>query len=127
MRALAGKQRVDLGPLPRGALALLVARAVEEHGRRVLLLVPDAETGQKLEADLRFFLDATQSEARPEVLLYPPADTTPFVDVAADQRAAMDRLSALFHLASEQPWNALVVPVTAAVRRVPPRAVLVSR
>ena len=127
VRALGGSERVDLGPLPRGALALLLARAIEEHGRRVLVLVSDAETGQKLEADLRFFLDAVESEGRPEVLLYPPADTTPFVDVAADHRAAMDRLSALFHLASEQPWKALVVPIAAALRRVPPRAVLMSR
>ena len=130
-RALAGSARLDLGSLPRGALALLCARAAVEHGRKLLLLVPDQDSASKLEHDLRFFAQGGAASERPEgmdaVLGYPAADTSPFVDVAADQRAAMDRLAVLFHLSQGLPWHALVVPVAAALRRVPPRAAIARR
>ncbi|HMI90922.1 MAG TPA: CarD family transcriptional regulator, partial [Polyangiales bacterium] len=128
VRALAGASRVDLGSLPRGALALLCARAASEHGRKLLVLVPDQESASKLEHDLRFFaLGGGEREGVGGVLGYPAADTTPFVDVAADQRAAMDRLAVLFHLSQGLPWHALVVPIAAALRRVPPREAILRR
>ena len=126
VRALGAAGRVDLGSLPRGALALLLARAAGEHGRKLLVLVADQDSATKLEHDLRFFAQGSGSEGG-EVLSYPAADTTPFVDVAADQRAAMDRLAVLFHLSQGLPWQALVVPISAALRRVPPRDVIASR
>jgi transcription-repair coupling factor (superfamily II helicase) len=125
-RAIARENRVDLATLPRGALALLLAQAAQEHERRFLVLTPDAQTAQKLEADLRFFA-SDGVEGLGNVLHYPGADTTPFVDVAPDQRAAMDRLSVLFHLSQQLPWRALIVPVAAALRRVPPRAAIERR
>ena len=125
-RAIARENRVDLATLPRGALALLLAQAAHEHDRRFLVLTPDAQTAQKLEADLRFFA-ADGGEGLGSVLHYPGADTTPFVDVAPDQRAAMDRLSVLFHLSQRLAWRALIVPVAAALRRVPPRAAIERR
>jgi transcription-repair coupling factor (superfamily II helicase) len=126
-RALASQPRVDLASLPRGGLALLLAQAASMAARRFLVLVPDPETGAKLEADLRFFIDGGAADAQQRVLYYPSADTTPFVDVAPDQRAAMDRLSVLFSLSQQLPWRALVVPVAALLRRVPPRAALERR
>jgi transcription-repair coupling factor (superfamily II helicase) len=127
VRALATRPRVDFGPLPRGALALLLARAAREHGRRFIVVVPDAVSGTRLEADLRFFSGDTDLEGLGTVLHYPSADTTPFVDVAPDQRAAMDRLAVLFHLSQGLPWQLLVVPAGALIRRVPPRAALERR
>jgi len=84
VQALANRARVDFGPLPRGALALLLARAAREHGRRFMVVVPDAVSGTRLEADLRFFCGDTDLEGLGTVLHYPSADTTPFVDVAPD-------------------------------------------
>ena len=99
VRALSMRDRVDLATLPRGCLALLLAQASREHSRRFLVVTPDADSAAKLEADLRCFVGADDArDERGGVLYYPSADTTPFVDVAPDQRAAMDRLSVLFHL-----------------------------
>jgi transcription-repair coupling factor (superfamily II helicase) len=121
VRAIATRARVDLATLPRGALALLLAQAAREHDRRFLIVVPDAETAAKLDADLRCF-------AGDDLCLhYPGADTTPFVDVAPDQRAAMERLSVLFHLSQALPFRMLVVPAAALLRRVPPREALARR
>ena len=61
VRALATASRFDLSALPQGALAYLVARAVQEHSVRFLLLAPDAESASKLDADLRFFLQGAQA------------------------------------------------------------------
>jgi transcription-repair coupling factor (superfamily II helicase) len=128
VRALASRDRLDLAALPLGGLALLLARAATEHAQRFLLLVPDAQTATKLEADLRFFAGSSAEPDRTgPVLYYPAADTTPFVDVAPDQRAAMDRLSVLYHLSAGLPWQFLVVPVAALLRRVPPRDALQRR
>jgi transcription-repair coupling factor (superfamily II helicase) len=92
------------------------------------VIVPDAQSGGRLEADLRFFLDdAASGQGDSQVLYYPSADTTPFVDVAPDQRAAMDRLSVLYHLSQGLAWRVLCVPVAALLRRVPPRRALEQR
>ncbi len=125
VRALGSEVRLDLATLPRGSLALLLARAAREHGRRMLVVVPDAQSAAKLEADLRFFIGGSADpDGLGPVLHYPAADTTPFVDVAPDQRAAMDRLAVLFHLSAGLPWQMLVVPTGALLRRVPPRDAL---
>src|SRR6476620_448493 len=117
VRALGGDARVDLGALPRGALALLLGQAVREHAHRLVVIVPDATLAARLDADLRFFTADPDVEGLGNVLHYPSADTTPFVDVAPDQRAAMDRLAVLFHLSERLPWQVLVMPVAAAMRR----------
>ncbi len=120
VRALANRDRVDLSTLPLGALAMLLHEA-GQSGRRFAVIAPDAATAARLEADLAFFAG---SEA---VLSYPGADTTPFVEVAPDRRAAMDRLSTLFHLGEGLPFRFVVLPAGAALRRVPPSAALASR
>jgi len=118
--------RCDLAGLPHGAAALLLARRIAAGGEPLLVLTPDAESAARLEGDLRFFTqdggdDATSLEGARAVLRYPAADTSPFVEVAPDRRAAMDRLSALFHLAQGLPWSCVIAPIRATLRRVPPR------
>ncbi len=129
VRALGTAERADFSSLPQGALAYLLARAIRDHGIRLVVLTPDAESAQKLEADLRFFVEggAAEGAEADRVLHYPAADTTPFVDVAPDQRAAMDRLAVLFHLSQGLPWDVLVVPVAGARRPGPPRAAIAKR
>jgi len=121
--------RVDFRGLPPPAAAMLLARAAERVGP-TLVLTDDGAHAEQMAENLRFFLGLRSGETDadvPRVLTYPALDVSPFVDVAPDRRAAMDRLAVLFHLARELPWDFLVMPVHAALRRVPPRAAVLER
>ena len=128
IEALGTQARTDLHGLPAGAAAHLLSRAAERLGPMVVL-TGDSESAQRVAEDLRFFLGAVGDEEAelPQVLLLPALDTSPFLEVAPDRRAAMDRLATLFHLARRLPFRFLVMPASAAVRRVPPREAMVAR
>jgi len=113
--------RADLAGLPSGALAFALAAALRAGGKPFLAVVPDTAAASKLEADLAFFLGEARAS---EVLSFPAIETTPFVDIAPDRRVAMDRLTALFHLAHGLPTSVVVAPIAALVRKVPPAAAL---
>ncbi len=120
---LRSQRRTDFTSAPSGALAYLLHAARKNLGKPLLIITADSASATRMAADLRFF----EGDADPpRVLLYPAAETTPFVDVAPDRRASMHRLSVLFHLAHELPWSCLVVPVTALVRRVAPKSAIAS-
>ena len=121
---LARERRVDITGTPDGALSYLLHRAHREHDRPVLLLCGDPAHAARFAANLRFF-ERAEGET-PRVLVFPAAETSPFVDVAPDRRVAMHRLSTLFHLAHERPFAAVVAPVAAVLRRVPPKAAIRS-
>ncbi|HEX2677698.1 MAG TPA: transcription-repair coupling factor [Polyangiales bacterium] len=121
---IARGQRVDLAAPPLGALAFLLSRARRSLGKPMLLLCADTGDASRLASDLRFFArheGTTDQAASERVLLYPGAEATPFVDVAPDRRAAMDRLAVLFHLAHGLPFGFLIAALPAVARRVPPR------
>ncbi len=131
LAALATAGRVDLTGLPASAAALLLSRAATTEAPFVVV-TPDAESARHVAADLSFFFaevgaDASEGDGSKTVLVFPTSDTTPFADVAPDRRAAMERLSTLFHLAHELPFRALVAPAAALARRVPPRDELTRR
>jgi transcription-repair coupling factor (superfamily II helicase) len=124
-----GQRRVDLSGLSPGTAALIIARIVAASARPVLVLTPDQDSATKMAANCRFFVSQgdTPSFGFGEVLHYPAADVTPFVDVASDRRTAMDRLSVLFHLTNELPLKVVVSAVSAALRRVLPRTAIKNR
>ncbi|MFK7990981.1 MAG: transcription-repair coupling factor [Sandaracinaceae bacterium] len=126
--ALAGQARVDLTGLPSSATALVLAR-LGARGRRVLVLTADTDAARQTVGDLELFsgLADSDGESSGEVLLYPGHETSPFLDVAPDRRAAMDRLGTLFHLAQGLPWRFLVMPMHALTRRVVPQKAIESR
>src|SRR5687767_10374334 len=99
VRDLSFGERADLVGLPTGALAYLLARATREPASGPTVIVTrDTDHARKLAEDLRFFLvrdDGEEDEGLLDVLVYPPAETSPFLDVAPDRRAAMDRLGCL--------------------------------
>ncbi|MEM9072496.1 MAG: transcription-repair coupling factor [Myxococcota bacterium] len=117
-----GAPRLDLRGLPRGAAARTLAAASERLGP-TLVVAGDTNAARQLADNLGFFLAAKRSE----VLYLPALDTTPYLDVAPDRRAAMDRLAVLFHLARELPWRFIVTPAPALLRRVPPREATLAR
>ncbi|RLB45970.1 MAG: transcription-repair coupling factor [Deltaproteobacteria bacterium] len=123
LRALAEEERVDFSGLPPGAAAMLLARAAPDNGGGTIVVTADLDAARRTCADLAFFLGGD----RDQVLLYPSSDITPYLDVAPDRRAAMDRLAVLFHLAQGLPWKFLVVPAAALIRRVAPRAAVEAR
>ena len=116
------QRRLDLTGAPDGALSYLLHRTHRAHGRPLLVLCGEPARAARLAANLRFF-ERAAPEA-PRVLLFPAAETSPFVDVAPDRRVGMDRLSALFHLAHARDFACVVAPVAAVLRRVPPLAAI---
>src|SRR5690349_2820892 len=128
IRAATADGRVDLTGLPGGAAALVADRLGSATGAPVVLITADLESARRTAADLAFFSCSSDADEGPsEVLVYPSADTTPYLAVAPDRRAAMDRLAVLHHLAQGLPFRFLVVPAAALIRRVPPREAIASR
>ncbi|MFK8003499.1 MAG: transcription-repair coupling factor [Polyangiales bacterium] len=115
--------RIDVRGLPQGALAKWLCSAPAEE--RWVVLTADADSADRMASNLRFFLGENTGEgdaqAVEQVLLFPALDVSPFLAVAPDRRASMDRLATLFHLGSELSWRFVVAPVPAALRRVMPR------
>ncbi|MCC6877306.1 MAG: transcription-repair coupling factor [Sandaracinaceae bacterium] len=127
--ALAGRRRVDLTGLTASSIALLVARLAARTSKPVVLVTADTESARRAVGDVELFLGATDSDGASsnDVLAYPAHEVSPFLDVAPDRRAAMERLGTLFHLAQGLPWKVLCVPAQALARRVPPREAIVGR
>ena len=127
--ATGARPRIDLRGLPNGAAAYLLAKAAPKWGP-TLVLTGSSYDAEAMAENLRFNLGLPFGEVDadvPQVLQLPALDTTPFVDVAPDRRAAMDRLAVLFHLARDLPWSFVVLPAAALLRRVPPRKAILER
>jgi transcription-repair coupling factor (superfamily II helicase) len=129
VRAIVTQRRVDLSGLPESAAALVLARAQAVHKRPILVVTPDTEMAGRAVSDLELFsgLADSDGESKGEVLCYPGHENSPFVDVAPDRRASMQRLAALFHLAEGLPLKFLVAPLSALARKVPPRDAIAKR
>lgn len=118
--ALGTAPRVDLSGLPPSALAMLLARLPST--RRTLVLTKDSDSARRIASDVDLFTGSA-----PKALVYPEHENSPFVEVAPDRRAAMQRLSTLFHLAQELPWRLLAVPMAALTRKVAPKQAILAR
>jgi transcription-repair coupling factor (superfamily II helicase) len=115
-----------------GAAPSLVARAIASAGsRHVVVVTPDLEGARRAADDLAFFAGGVPhvGDALPEddsILLFSPSETSPYAEVHPERRAAMTRLSTLFHIAQGLPWKFLVLPAAALVRRVVPASAVVG-
>jgi transcription-repair coupling factor (superfamily II helicase) len=108
-----------------GAAALVVRALAKATGRKIVAVTADLESARALSADASFLLAGTDVEEPDagrttlgDVLLFPPNESSPYADVNPDRRGAEARLAALFHLAVDLPWRALVCPVAALARKV---------
>ncbi len=126
---LKSRERIDLTGLSGGALALLLTEAVRAGAPRMLVITKDQDSALATAQDLRFFGLANDSSADDAlaVLRFPGTDTSPFLQVAADRKSSMEHVAALCHLAHGLPFQFLVAPVSALLRRVAPRAALHAR
>lgn len=127
-RRLATRERIDLVGLPSSSLALLLTEGARRGAPPMLVVTPDQDAAFACAADLRFFgVAAGSGEDALPVLRFPAPDTSPFLQVASDRKAAMERVAALCHLAHGLPWQFLVAPVGALLRKVAPRDALKAR
>ncbi len=120
---LDGAKRIDVGSIPRGALAWALSEAVAANqDLRLVVVTADLDEAYRYESNLRFLL----GDPNGDVLIYSAADTSPLLDVVPDRRSEMQRMATLVRLAEEGPWRVLVVPASALLRKVPPAAHVVS-
>jgi transcription-repair coupling factor (superfamily II helicase) len=125
-------RRVDVAGA-RGSSAAALAAAVAREVPALLLVTADLDAARRMADDVGFFLrgaaapDDAEDTGEGDVLVFAASEHSPYADVNPDRRAAMARMATLFHLAQERPWRVLVVPATALVRKVVPRAVLRAR
>jgi transcription-repair coupling factor (superfamily II helicase) len=130
-KTLLGREGIAHVVGAEGSAPAIVARAIAASGAgRVVYVAPDLEAARRAADDLAFFATGPPHLAEPlaggGVLLFTPSDTSPYAEVHPERRTAMLRVATLFHLARELPWNFLVVPATALVRRVIPRGAVLA-
>ncbi|MCA9611013.1 MAG: hypothetical protein KC619_35710, partial [Myxococcales bacterium] len=114
LRAISTQPRTDLSGMAPSAVAYLASQL--PPARRALVLTRDDAAARELARDLRSFSGDADA-----ALYYPGYENSPFVDVAPDRRASMQRLATLFHLAHGLPWRFVVAPLSALARRTTPR------
>jgi transcription-repair coupling factor (superfamily II helicase) len=130
---LAGDARVVHVAGAEGSAPALIARAAAQQGP-LLYVVSDADAAARAMADLSFLLQplpaveraSTAAERGGAVLLLPTPDASPYTEAHPDRRATLSKLAALFQMASELPWAALVTTAAGLVRRVVPPQVLLD-
>ena len=127
-RQLTTRERLDLTGLPGSSLALLLTEGARKGAPPMLVITPDQDSASALAQDLRFFgMPAGGADDGLPVLRFPVPEATPFLQVASDRKAAMERVAALCHLAHGLPWQFVVAPAGALLRKVAPRAALTAR
>jgi transcription-repair coupling factor (superfamily II helicase) len=127
-RRLCTRDRLDYMGLPGGALSLLLTEAGRKGAPPMLVITKDQDTAFACAEDLRFFgVSSAKGDDALPVLRFPAPDASPFLQVAADRKSAMERVAALSHLAHGLPFQFIVAPVGALLRRVAPRRVLFER
>jgi transcription-repair coupling factor (superfamily II helicase) len=121
-------RRLDVGGV-RGAADAAIVAVLARGPSPVVVVAEDADAARRLAQDVTFLMGLRSAEkAFPEegaeVLVLPTPETSPYADVNPDRRTAMSRMATLAHLATGRPWNVLVAPASALVRKlVPPDAV----
>lgn len=111
-------QTLTWGRLYGESRALALARAVEESNTLVVVVTADMQEVDRLEAEVRFFLDDTAA-----VLTFPDWETLPYDAFSPHQDIISQRLETLFRLPSATS-GLLILPVSTLMQRVVPQAYL---
>ncbi|MCP4448421.1 MAG: transcription-repair coupling factor [Myxococcales bacterium] len=118
--------------LSRPALAYLAAQLHQrDHtSASTIITVPTETDARALHYDLLQHLpprDAAGDLPRPEVLLVPALELSPYSEVSSDRVALRQRMAALFHLASEPGGSTLLIlSARSLLRRVIPKEELLD-
>ena len=115
--ATAGKQH--WGNLPGAALSLAIAEAASHAKRFTLLLTADSQSAERLQEELSFFAPSLP------VLHFPDWETLPYDVFSPHQDIISQRIAALYRL-PELKHGVLVVPITTALHRLPPKRFLLG-
>jgi transcription-repair coupling factor (superfamily II helicase) len=112
-----------------GSAPALVARAAILAGvRRVVVVTEDTDSARRTAADLGHLarglsgpsLLSAPLDSRPDPLVVPAPDTSPYGEVHPDRRATMHRVAALYQLGAGLDHRLVVVTAAALVRRALP-------
>ncbi|BCA27764.1 transcription-repair coupling factor [Metapseudomonas otitidis] len=112
-----GKQQ--WGNLNGAALGLAIAEAASTARRFTLLLTADSQSAERLEQELGFFAPDLP------VLHFPDWETLPYDLFSPHQDIISQRVASLYRL-PELDHGVLVVPITTALHRLPPRRFLLG-
>lgn len=102
----------EIGEVTSPSAALLLAHALVETGRPLLVVAPGARLAEELIDDLRVFLGEEDGEPR-RVHPFPAWDILPYEEALPDRELVGERLAALTALASGGPC--IVVATVASV------------
>lgn len=125
------RQRLDVAGVHGCAGAAIVAAFVRQ-GRRVVFVAQDIDLARRSADDVGFltrgsFDENAEETGEGDVIVFAANESSPYAEVSPDRRAAMSRMATLFHLAQNRPWRVLIIPATALVRKVVPKAELTRR
>ncbi len=100
--------------LPDPALALALSEVTgAEH---VVVIFPESERAHRFYRQVKGL--------RQDALFFTAFDTSPFLELAKDRRATMDRLRCLARASAPDTWRVLCTSVPALLRKLPPPAAL---
>ena len=108
--------RLAAGPLPGSSDSLALAELAARH-RPLAAVTATATDAQRIAAEMRWFAPALK------VHVLPDWETLPYDSFSPHQDLVSERLETLYLLAQGQ-VDAVIVPVTTALMRLPPRAYL---
>jgi transcription-repair coupling factor (superfamily II helicase) len=108
----------QLAGLAGCGLSLLVARLLEQQRGPLVCVVADADTLKRTAHDLTYLAP------RARLLPLLASESNPYAEAQPDRHTAMQRLSVLATLRSDQPWDVLLFNAAGLVRRVVPRSIL---
>ncbi|MCG8434003.1 MAG: transcription-repair coupling factor, partial [Gammaproteobacteria bacterium] len=109
--------RVTWGQLYGGSISLALSEAATQSNAPLLVIVPSAELADRIEADLKFYLQASGLP----VWHFPDWETLPYDVFSPHQDIVSERLATLYHLPDIK--NGVVVVAAATLmQRLPPRA-----
>ncbi len=109
---------VSLSGLTFASNAYVLSQIFKEQQQNILVLCPSAKEAESLITDLRFFSQDPES-----VVLFPNLDVLPYYQLSPHPDLLTQRLAVLFDLIQSKKNKIIVSPLTAALRRLPPKSI----
>ncbi len=110
--------------LSGSSIALAVGESAQRYDGLTLLIAESVKKADQLEAEIRFFIDASNTDNAAEqlpILHFPDQETLPYDLFSPHQDITSERLKTLYNLPSVK-RGVLIVPVTTLMHRLPPRS-----